>query len=441
MNLWRDRNYPIIVSCAKGLAPYTEQELLKMGYKIVEVTENTVVVRGAMRDMMRLNLQLRTAHRVLVPLLRTECYNLDQLYQDVFSIDWENLLEPDSYFTVNNVVHNSTIRDTRMPSLVTKDAIADRMRKHCGGARPDSGPETFGAAFFVYWQDNEMIVYIDTSNEPLSKRGYRRIPGDAPMQETLAAGCILASEWDPTTPFVAPMCGSGTPAIEAALIALNRAPGSFKTHFGFESIKGYQLRIPTERVNNVGRRRFGGASPEEIWREMRREAEAAETPNKVPRILASDINPALTEVASHNAIAAGVAKYITFSSHDFADTEIPPAPGTIFMNPAYGERLGANDDLVALYGRIGDFFKQRCAGYTGCVLTGNMALSRKIGLRSKHRIPFFNGPIECRMMVYDLYQGGEREAIPSNAEIIAELPPEQRRQRKSSNTDDLIIGV
>ena len=220
MNLWLNKNYPIIISCAKELSRWTEREVSEMGYKTVEVTENTVVVRGDMRDVMRLNLRLRTAHRVLVPLLRTFCRNIKELYHAVNSIDWENLLEADGYFSVSSVVHNNTIRDTRIPSLYTKDAVVDRIRDKCH-SRPDSGRENIGAAVFVYWERNELIVYLDTSGEPLSKRGYRKIPGSAPMQETLAAACIMAMEWDRNTPFISPMCGSGTPAIEAAMMAMN----------------------------------------------------------------------------------------------------------------------------------------------------------------------------------------------------------------------------
>ncbi|MCQ2395365.1 MAG: THUMP domain-containing protein, partial [Kiritimatiellae bacterium] len=216
MKLWTDKNFPIIISCAKQLSAWTEAEVLAMGYKPIEVTENTVVVRGDMRDMMKLNLFLRTAHRVLVPLLRTRCRNIRDLYQAVLSIDWENLLEADGYFSVSSIVHNYTIRDTRLPSLYTKDAIADRMREKCQ-RRPDSGGENKGAAVFVYWEKDEVIVYLDTSGEPLSKRGYRKIPGSAPMQETLAAACIMAMGWKGKTPFLSPMCGSGTPAIEAAM--------------------------------------------------------------------------------------------------------------------------------------------------------------------------------------------------------------------------------
>lgn len=407
MNIWKD-TYPIIVSCAKGLAPHTARELSCLGYAVVDETENTVVVRGGMRDMMTLNFRLRTAHRVLVPLLRTGCRQLRHLYEDVYSIDWENLLEADGYFTVNSVVRNDTIQDTRMPSLKAKDAIADRMRDKCGG-RPDSGRETHGAAVFLYWMDNELIVYIDTTGEPLSKRGYRKMPGSAPMQETLAAGCVLASGWDGNSPFVSPMCGSGTPAIEAALIAMNRAPGSFKSHFAFMAIKGYRQTIPGEKAGNSVRQRFG-ASAEQIWKDMVATARAQERREGLPPIIATDIDPEAVETAHLNAIAAGVSEYITFSECDFAATRLPPPPGVIFMNPEYGERLGAGQDLEPLYSRIGDFLKQKCTGYTGCVLTGNMEMSRKIGLRSVKRLPFYNGPIECRMVVFDLYEGSEKDA-------------------------------
>lgn len=403
MNLWKD-TYPIIVLSARGLIPHTSHELLSMGYSIVDTTETTVVVRGSMRDVMKLNLQLRTGHRILVPLLRTECKHLRELYEDVYSIEWENLLDADGYFTVNSIVNNPTITDTRMPSLKAKDAIADRMRQHCGG-RPDSGRETYGAAVFVYWQERELIIYLDTTGEPLSRRGYRMMPGKAPMSETLAAGCVLASGWKGDTPFVAPMCGSGTPAIEAALIAINRAPGSFKSHFAFMSIKGYRITIPGERAGTSVRMRFG-ASPEQIWKEMVQTAHQEERKENLPPIIASDIDGETVELAHSNAIAAGVAEYITFTTCDFASTPLPAAPATIFMNPEYGERLGGDTDLEPLYKRIGDFFKQKCLGYTACVLTGNMEMSRRIGLRSQRRVPFFNGPIECRMVVFDkLYPG------------------------------------
>lgn len=408
MNLWVNKDYPIIISCAKELSRWTEIEVLDLGYHPIEVTENTVVVRGDMRDVMKLNLQLRTAHRVLVPLLRTECRNIKDLYQAANSIDWENLLEADGYFSVSSIVHNYTIRDTRLPSLYTKDAIVDRMREKCQ-RRPDSGGENKGAAVFVYWERDEVVIYLDTSGEPLSKRGYRKIPGSAPMQETLAAACIMALRWDKKTPFLSPMCGSGTPAIEAAMMAMNRAPGSLKGHFAFQSVKGYNRIIPGESAPVIAPRQHAGASPEQIWKEMILEAKKAEITEGLPKIIATDISPEAVENAHTNAIAAGVAPYIEFKACDFGDTPIPPSTstddfnsskGVVFFNPEYGIRLGTFEELAPVYERIGTFMHEKCSGYNGGLITGNPDLARLVNLYYKTRVPFFNGPIDCRLFIY-----------------------------------------
>ena len=399
MKIWTDRNYPIIISCAKELSRWTEIEVIDLGYKPIEVTENTVVVRGSMRDVMKLNMRLRTAHRVLVPLLRTHCRNIRDLYEAALSIDWENLIEADGYFSVSSVVHNNTIRDTRLPSLYTKDAIADRMREKCQ-RRPDSGGENIGSAVFVYWEHDEIIIYLDTSGEPLSKRGYRKIPGSAPMQETLAAACIMAMHWNARTPFLAPMCGSGTPAIEAAMIAMNKAPGSLKGHFAFQSIKGYTRMIPGESAPRVAPRQRSGATPEQIWKEMILDAREEEKTDSMPRIVATDISPDAVENAHYNAIAAGVAPYIEFKVCDFAETPIPEEKGCIFFNPEYGIRLGTYEELAPVYERIGTFMNEKCGGWTGGLITGNPDLARLVNLYYKTRVPFFNGPIDCRLFIY-----------------------------------------
>ena len=401
MNLWKNSDYPIIISCAKGLSRWTETEVLALGYKPIEVTENTVVVRGAMRDVMELNLRLRRAHRVLVPLLRTTCRNIRDLYFAVNSIDWENLIEADGYFSVSSVVHNDTIRDTRIPSLYTKDAIVDRIRDKCH-SRPDSGRENHGAAVFVYWERNEALVYIDTSGEPLSKRGYRRIPGSAPMQETLAAACIMATGWKSDTPFLSPMCGSGTPAIEAAMIAAKKAPGSLKGHFAFQSVKGYRQMIPGESAPVVAPRQKSGASPEQIWKELVLKAKSEEIEDNLPKIVATDISPEAVDNAHMNAIAAGVAHLIDFSACDFAATPVPSGTtGCVFFNPEYGIRLGDPEELATVYARIGDFMNEKCRGWTGALITGNPDLAACVKLEYSKRIPFFNGPIDCRLFVYE----------------------------------------
>lgn len=399
MKIWEDKNYPIIISCAKELSRWTEVEVRDLGYTPIEVTENTVVVRGDMRDVMKLNLKLRTAHRVLVPLLRADCRNIRDLYHLAKSIDWENLIEADGYFSVSSIVHNYTIRDTRIPSLYTKDAIADRMRERCQ-RRPDSGGENKGSAVFVYWERNEVIIYLDTSGEPLSKRGYRKIPGSAPMQETLAAACLMAMHWDKKSPFLSPMCGSGTPAIEAAMMALNKAPGALKGHFAFQSIKGYSRIIPGETAPRIAPRQHIGASPEQIWKEIVLDAKNEEVTEGIPKIIATDISPEAVENAHTNAIAAGVAPYIEFKDCDFAETPIPQDKGCIFFNPEYGIRLGTVEELAPIYERIGTFMNEKCAGWTGALITGNPDLARLVNLYYKTRVPFFNGPIDCRLFIY-----------------------------------------
>lgn len=407
MKIWTDKKYPIIISCAKCMSTFVEREVRNMNYRPIDVQENYVVVEGALRDVFRLNLQLRTAQRVLVPLLRVTCRHVRELYNHVGSIDWENLLDPDGYFSVSSVVHNDTVRDSRLPSLVTKDAIVDRMRMKCG-RRPDSGPDyEQGAVVFVHWERQTAIIYLDTSGAPLSKRGYRKIPGSAPMQETLAAACIDAMKWNRKTPFLSPMCGSGTPAIEAAMAAIGRAPGSLRAHFGFMAIKGYTQMIPGEKAPRVASRQRFGASPEQIWKDMVLEAAENERKTGIPPIIATDISPEAINNAMINAHAAGVSDYIQFKACDFGDTPIPPDSaeeneyrGCIFFNPEYGIRLGDPVELVPIYERIGTFMHEKCSGYVGAVLTGNPELAQMVNLYYVTRIPFYNGAIDCRLFIY-----------------------------------------
>ena len=410
MNLWTQKDYPIIISCAKELSRWTEIEVKNLGYDPIEVTENTVVVRGEMRDVMKLNLYLRTAHRVLVPLLRTTCREIKDLYKAVYSIDWENQIDADGYISVSSIVHNYNIRDTRIPSLYTKDAIVDRIRDKFQ-RRPDAGNQNIGAAVFVYWEKDEAIIYLDTSGEPLSKRGYRKIPGSAPMQETLAAACIMAMGWDRKSPFLSPMCGSGTPAIEAVMMAMNKAPGSLKGHFAFQSIKGYTRIINGESAPRIAPRQRIGATPEQIWKEILLDAKNNETKENLPRIIATDISPEAVENAHLNAIAAGVAPYIEFKACDFAESPIPEEKGCVFFNPEYGIRLGDPVELAPIYERIGTFMHDKCAGWTGGLITGNPDLARLVNLYYKTRIPFFNGPIDCRLFLYEgcEYKGQNQE--------------------------------
>jgi putative N6-adenine-specific DNA methylase len=221
------------------------------------------------------------------------------------------------------------------------------------------------------------------------------------MQETLAAACLMGMGWKGDKPFLSPMCGSGTPAIEAAMIALNKAPGSLKGHFAFQSIKGYTKIIPGEKALKIAPRQRFGATPEQIWKEMILEEKNKEQRDNLPRIIATDISPEAIENAHSNAIAAGVAQYIEFKACDFADSPVDFNDGFIFFNPEYGIRLGTEEELTPIYQRIGTFLSEKCPGWTGGLITGNPVLAKKVELEFNKKIPFYNGPIDCRLFVYN----------------------------------------
>ncbi|MGC2063632.1 MAG: hypothetical protein WA610_11695 [Thermodesulfovibrionales bacterium] len=380
------QNNSIVVTCAKGITPYLKQELEYLGLPVVAETVASVMIRGGMDEAMRLNLFLRTGHRVLLMLKEFAARNAEELYRELFDIRWEEYIPEDSYLCVTSSVDNPTMNDTRYANVKCKDAVVDRILHVCG-RRPDSGPDRDRCVVYLYWKDSSCIVYLDTSGDPLSKRGYRKIPLKAPMQETLAAAVIMATGWQGSTDFVNPMCGSGTLAIEAALIALRKAPGLLRKNFGFMHYRGYRA---------------------EVWEALCLEAETMILAKPEVSIIASDIDPDTVDAAGKNALAAGVGDGILFDVCDFAETDLPGHSGIVLLNPEYGERLGSEETLQHTYAAIGDFFKQRCKGYTGYIFTGNTALAKKVGLRPKRRIPFFNADIECRLLEYELYEGTKK---------------------------------
>jgi putative N6-adenine-specific DNA methylase len=379
--------HPIHLACARGNVPFLKEELLRLGLPVKSEVETGVECAGTLADAMRLNLLLRTANRVLLELARFNVRHPDPLYEALRALPWENVIPADGYFTVTSFVQTPAIRDTRFANVRVKDAIVDRFRDRTG-SRPDSGNERRGVVIFLYWNLGDARIYLDTSGESLSRRGYRKIPLAAPMQETLAAAVVAATGWDGSTHFVNPMCGSGTLAIEAALLAQGRPPGLLRSDFGFMHVQGFD--DPT-------------------WRRTRAEARALPRKALQGRIIATDNSPQAIESARQNARTAGVEQLIEFTVCDFAETPVPEGGGVVILNPEYGERMGESQELAAVYHRIGDFFKQRCKGYTGYVFTGNLALGKKIGLRSSRRVPFYNGSIECRLLGFALYEGSKRQ--------------------------------
>jgi putative N6-adenine-specific DNA methylase len=373
----------ILITCPKGIPPFLKQELISLGFPILSELSAGVETEGTFDDALRLNLSLRTGHRVLYLFKEFPARNAEDLYRRVSALAWEEYVDEEGYLCVTSSVDNPTIKDPRYASLRCKDAIVDRVREK-RSKRPDSGPERDRTVVHLYWKDEQAAIYLDTSGEPLSRRGYRKIPLAAPMQETLAAAVVLATGWDGSRNFINPMCGSGTLAIEAALIALHRAPGLLRDNFGFMHIKGWNERL---------------------WGELREKAKKEARTSLPGRIITTDINPAAVEAARKNAATAGVEHLIEFGVCDYADTPVPEGVGVIVLNPEYGERMGEVAKLEGVYKGIGDFFKQKCLGYTGYVFTGNPALAKKVGLKPNRSLPFFNSGIECRLLEYELYEG------------------------------------
>ena len=282
-------------------------------------------------------------------------------------------------------------------NVKVKDAIADRMREKIN-KRPNSGSEHNKAVIHLFWRENRAEIFMDTSGETLSKHGYRKIPGKAPMLEGLAAATIMATKWDMKSPFINPMCGSSTIAIEAVLIATNRRPGLFRTNYAFMHVIGFDEDVYAREYRTL-------------------EDQVREVPDL--RVIATDVSADAISISKVNASLAGVEKYIEFDMCDFADTKIPETPGVIYFNPEYGERLGEISELEKTYERIGDFLKKKCQGYTGYIFTGNLDLAKKIGLKAKRRIEFYTAKLDCRLLEYELYGGTRRvqvsEEAPSNS--------------------------
>jgi 23S rRNA G2445 N2-methylase RlmL len=376
----------ILITCAKGIAPFLREELLHLGFPVIDETVAGIATEGTMNDTLRLNLLLRTGQRVLFLIKEFSAGDADALYREVSKIEWEDYIAEDGYICVTSSVDNPAIRDSRYANVKVKDAVVDRIKEK-RGQRPDSGPDQDRTVINLYWKGDNCSLYFDTSGEPLSRRGYRKIPMTAPMQETLAAAVIIASGWNGGGHFINPMCGSGTLAIEAALIALKKAPGLLRNNYGFMHIKGFN---------------------KSLWDDLRAKAKTEARKTLGFKIIATDIRTTAVEAARKNAATAGVEHLIEFGVCDFSETAIPDGGGIVILNPEYGERMGKITELESLYKGIGDFFKQKCMGYTGYIFTGNPGLTKKVGLRAKRRVQFFNSAIECRLLEYVLYEGSRK---------------------------------
>jgi putative N6-adenine-specific DNA methylase len=383
MNIFSESSR-ILITCNKRLMPYLEGEVRELGFELVRTFATGVELKGTGQDCIRLNLNLRCASQVHYSLKEFAVDNPEELYRILLNMAWEEIIAPDGYFSVTSHVDHPSINNTMFANVKVKDAIADRLRRQTG-RRPDSGPELSHTVIHLYWKGPQAEIFIDTSGETLAKHSYRKIPGKAPMLEALASATLLATKWDRQSPFVNPMCGSGTVAIEAALLATNRRPGLFRENYSFMHVIGYEEAFYKAELRRV-------------------REQVKEVPGLT--IIATDISDDAIMISKVNAGLAGVDNLIQFDRCDFELTPVPEgSAGVVYFNPEYGERLGELTALEATYARIGDFLKKKCQGYRGYIFTGNLDLAKKIGLKASRRIEFYTAKLDCRLLEYELYAG------------------------------------
>ena len=371
--------------CPRGLEPVLAHELNTLGASQVTPTEGGVAFAGDFSIMMKANLHSRTASRILWRLGQGRCRNEADLYKLAAGVDWPLLFAVENTIKVKVDAIRSPLTNLAFAALKIKDAVCDVFRDKLG-ERPSVNTRTPDMRIQAFLTADTATLYLDTSGEALFKRGWRRETQDAPLRENLAAGILLLAGYTGDTPLFDPMCGSGTLLIEAADIALDRAPGRGRS-FAFPKLNGF---VP----NN--------------WATLLEAARAAERRVTSLPIHGSDRYVPALETAHNNLVSAGLEKAITLASADILETRPWIDHGLIVTNPPYGVRLDDQDRLAALYPRLGDWLKQHWAGWNVFFLTGDPLLAKKIRLSASRRTPLFNGAIECRLFEYRMIAGGNR---------------------------------
>ena len=377
------------VLVAKGLEEAAAGELRGLNLAPRNLSPGALCFESPLEDACRAVLHLRSARRVLLNFGEFTAGDKEAYYESVLALPWEDVLTPEMTFAVEASVRDSFTGHSGYAALKAKDAIADRCREKLG-SRPGVSRDDPDMLVFVRLAQGHCSVGLDLAGAPLHKRGYREASVRGALNETLAAGILLLLGYDGERPFCDPFCGSGTFAVEAALMAARVAPGLLSgRRFGFARWPGFNDRE---------------------WRRIVKEAMALmRTPGF--SIAASDIDGSACKAARTNAAAAGVEPFITVAQRDALDVSPPGENGLIATNPPYGDHAGDGEDLPLLYKGFGDSLKKKWPGWTVAILGANVSLLKAVGLHPARRIHLTNGPAEARLHVFELYEGTKRKRL------------------------------
>jgi putative N6-adenine-specific DNA methylase len=373
-------------TCPRGLETVLERELAALGAHDAARVDGGVRFAGELALCYAANLESRVASRILWQVAHAAYRTERDIYETVHALDWGSWFPVELSIRVDVSAIRAPVRSLEFVTLRIKDAVCDVFRA-AGGRRPDVDTRSPDVRIQAFLSATHVTLYLDTSGEPLFKRGYRASPGDAPLRENLAAGLLELAGWKAETTLLDPMCGSGTLLCEAAMIALDRAPGLTRA-FGFERLSTFDAALWT-RLKDAARSR------------IRKPATGV--------IHGSDRYGEALKLARANLAALGVEDYVTLKQADVLEMPAPAASGVIVTNPPYGVRLQDQQSLAELYPRLGDALKKKYAGWTAYIFTADLRLPRLIGLSPSRRTPLFNGALECRLFEFRMVAGSMRK--------------------------------
>ena len=391
-------SHAMFATCPRGLETLLAAELESFGGSGVKAVPGGASFRGSTAVCYRANLESRLATRILLSVAHIPYRSEQDIYDAAFAIDWPAWFEVSRSIRVDVNAIKCPLKSIDFIVLRIKDAVCDRFRE-TSDERPNVDTREPDVRLAGFLDPTHFTLYIDTSGEPLYKRGWRTAVGEAPLKENLAAGILGLSGWKPGTPLLDPMCGSGTLLVEAALMARNMAPGSRRA-FGFERLNQHDVNL---------------------WRRVWEDAKARRTPGLPGLIHGSDLYGDELKNAHENLVAAGVDDLVTLKQANVLEISPPTAPpsestqaGCLISNPPYGVRVGDKETLEGFYPKLGDALKARFAGWTCYLFSADMALQKKIGLSASKRTPLFNGALECRLFEYKVVAGFHRKAKPGD---------------------------